>query len=122
MDLSAESHVVVCGLQHLILLHRNHAVEETTAVVSVGYVSPVGHPWPPPPFLLVSHRIMLGFLFSFISATQQAPSPVVGGLVPLGVHGVHLCPPCPFWHSTEDVLTTQAKSTPHGVAMHLMAF
>lgn len=81
MDLSAESHVVVCGLQHLILLHRNHAVEETTAVVSVGYVLPVGHPWPPPPFLLISHRIMLGFLLSFISVTQQAPSPVVGELV-----------------------------------------
>ncbi|KAH0506424.1 Methylcrotonoyl-CoA carboxylase beta chain, mitochondrial [Microtus ochrogaster] len=40
--------------QHLILLHRNHAVEETTAVVSVGYVSPVGHPWPLPPFLLIA--------------------------------------------------------------------
>lgn len=111
---------VVCST--LFLLHRNHAVEETTVVISVGYMSPVGHLWPPPPFLLVSHRIMPGFLLSFISATQQVPSPVVGGLVPLGVCGVHLCSSCPFRHSTEDVLTNHAKSTPHGVAMHLMAF
>lgn len=120
MDLSAESHVVVCGLQRLIFITQKPCCERDNSSRFSGLHVTRGSSVASS-FLACKSESCLAS-FSPLSLPQQVPSPMVGGLVPLGVCGVHLCPPCPFRHSTEDVLTTQAKATPHGIAMHLMAF